>query len=323
MALYPVVPAVSDEASNKPRRRRGIDWNAPGRDRDLSLLMLAPAVFILVFTNLFPVLEALQTSFYLYDLSIPNATPLFIGLENYQRLLSDDAFLSSFRTTLIFVTIAVSAELILGIGLGLLITGRSPFVGILRVVLLLSFIMAPVAAGVLWRTLYNVSWGPINYFIELLGFPRQEFLASTVQALGAVIAVEVWQQVPPVAFVVAAGISSVPTEIYRAAAVDGANAWKRFWWITLPLVRPVIFVVLILRTMDAFKVFDIVATLTQGGPASATKLVSYHIWERGLRFLDIGYASAMSWLFLLVVFVISLFFIRALDRARAGTEAAP
>jgi ABC-type sugar transport system permease subunit len=115
---------------------------------------------------------------------------------------------------------------------------------------------------------------------------------------------------------VAAGISSVPPEIYRAAAADGAGPWKNFWWITLPLIRPVIFVVLILRTMDAFKVFDIVATLTQGGPAASTKLVSYLIWERGLRFLNIGYASAMSWLFLLVVFCISLIFIRALDRAR-------
>lgn len=320
MAIRPVASAVSGETPSGSRRRRGIDWNAPGRDRDLSLLMLAPAVFVLVFTNLLPVLESLQTSFYAYNLSIPNAIPTFLGLDNYVRLLSDDAFLSSFRTTLVFVTISVTLELIIGIALGLLITGNSPLVGVLRVVLLLSFIMAPVAAGVLWRTLYNVSWGPINYFIELLGFPRQEFLASTVQALGAVIAVEVWQQVPPVAFVVAAGITSIPTDIYRAASADGARAWKQFWWITLPLVRPVIFVVLILRTMDAFKVFDIVATLTQGGPASATKLLSYMIWERGLRFLDIGYASAMSWLFLLVVFAISLVFIRALDRARAGAE---
>lgn len=318
MTTRPLAPPGTPAQAARPRR--GIDWTAPGRDRDLSWLMLAPAILVLVFTNLLPVWEALQTSFYIYDLSIPNATPVFVGLENYLRLLSDSAFLESFRTTLIFVTVAVTIELILGIVLGLMITGQSPWVGLLRVSLLLSFIMAPVAAGVLWRTLYNVSWGPLNYFIELAGFPRQEFLASTVQALGAVIAVEVWQQVPPVAFVVAAGISGVPSEIYRAAAADGANAWKTFWWITLPLLRPVIFVVLILRTMDAFKVFDIVATLTQGGPASATKLVSYHIWERGLRFLDIGYASAMSWLFLLVVFAISLVFIRALDRARAGTE---
>lgn len=271
---------------------------------------------MLVVTNVYPTLNALWLSFFAYDASIPNATPVFVGFDNYRELVTTSTFLNTARITVTFVVVAVVLELIIGIGLGLLISRRRWFVGIARVALLLPFMLAPVAAGVLWRTLFNLSWGPIDWFLGQVGIPPQEFLASSSQALAAVIAVEVWQQVPPVAFVIAAGISSLPPEIYRAAAVDGASALQIFWRVTLPLLRPVILVVLLLRTMDAFKVYDIVATLTQGGPASETKVVSYLIWETGLRYLDLGSASAMSWAFLVVVFGISLLLIRALDRAR-------
>jgi multiple sugar transport system permease protein len=287
-----------------------------GADARTSLLLLAPAVVVLLVTNLYPTLNALWLSFFAYDASIPNATPVFVGLDNYHQLLTTSTFLNTARITVTFVLVAVVLELVIGITFGLLIARRRWFVGGVRVALLLPFMLAPVAAGVLWRTLFNVSWGPIDWLLGQIGIPPQEFLASPSQALAAVIAVEVWQQVPPVAFVVAAGISSLPPEIYRAAAVDGASARQTFWRVTLPLLRPVILVILLLRTMDAFKVYDIVATLTQGGPASETKVVSYLIWETGLRYLDLGAASAMSWAFLIVVFAISLLLIRALDRAR-------
>ncbi len=285
-------------------------------DTHASVLLLAPAIVLLLATNLYPTMNALWWSFYAYDASIPNATPVFVGLANYQQLLTETAFRNTARITLTFVLVAVTVELVLGIGLGLLIARSRWFVGPVRVALLLPFMLAPVAAGVLWRTLFNVSWGPLDWMLAQLGVPPQEFLASPAQALGAVIAVEVWQQVPPVAFVVAAGISSLPPELYRAASIDGASALQSFWRITLPLLRPVIFVILLLRTMDAFKVYDIVAMLTQGGPANQTKVASYLIWESGLRYLDLGYASAMSWAFLVVVFAVSLVLIRALDQAR-------
>jgi multiple sugar transport system permease protein len=281
--------------------------------------MLAPAVLVLLAVSAYPIAYTMYLSFFQYDASIPDAVPVFAGLDNYGKLLLDPAFLDSARLTLSFVVLAVSLELIAGVLIGLMISRTSPLLKALRVALLLPFIMAPVAAGVLWRTLFNVSWGPIDWFIGRLGLPPQQFLASPSQALWAVTTVEIWQQLPPVAFVVAAGYSSLPREVYLAAAVDGASAWQTFWRITLPLLRPFIFVILLLRTMDAFKVYDIIATLTQGGPASQTKLMSYLIWETGVRFLDLGRASAMSCIFLIAVFLVSLLFLRALNWARVQT----
>ena len=315
---------VKKGGAARPRPSSRLSLFASGLvgDRGISVLMLAPAVLVLLAINVYPILYTMYLSLFQYDASIPNAVPVFTGFENYRKLLSDANFISSARLTLTFVAMAVSVELVVGILIGLMISGRNPLIRAVRVALLLPFIMAPVAAGVLWRTLFNVSWGPIDWFIQHLGLPPQQFLASPSQALMAVTAVEIWQQLPPVAFVVAAGYSSLPQDVYLAAAVDGASVWQTFWRITLPLLRPVILVILLLRTMDAFKVYDIIATLTQGGPASQTKLVSYLIWESGVRFLDMGRASAMSCIFLIAVFLISLLFIRALTWARAQTGTA-
>jgi multiple sugar transport system permease protein len=155
----------------------------------------------------------------------------------------------------------------------------------------------------------------INAVAGLVGIPPQEWLGSPSQALPAVITVEIWQNLPVVAFILAAGIQSLPVDLYKAAHVDGASQWQIFTRITLPLLRPVILVLLLLRIMDAFKVFDIVFTMTYGGPGQTTELLSMLIYKTGLRFFQIGQASAMSWVFLVGIFLISLVFIRKLQRA--------
>ncbi len=166
----------------------------------------------------------------------------------------------------------------------------------------------------LWRTLFQSSYGVINWAIGLVGIPPQEWLGSPTQALPAVITVEVWQNLPVVTFILAAGIQSLPVDLYKAAQVDGASSWQIFRRITLPLLKPVILVLLLLRIMDAFKVFDIVFTMTYGGPGQTTELMSMLIYKTGLRFFQIGQASAMSWVFLIAIFIMSLFFIRRLDK---------
>jgi multiple sugar transport system permease protein len=174
--------------------------------------------------------------------------------------------------------------------------------------------MTPVVAGVLWRTLYHTTYGAVNFFLNLIGIASQPFVGDPKQALASVITVEIWQQLPVVVFILAAGIQSLPVDLYKAARVDGASSWQIFREITLPLLRPVILVVLLLRIMDAFRVFDIIWTLTFGGPGRTTELLSMLIYKTGLQFFQIGQASAMSWLFLLVIFFISIFFIRELQR---------
>jgi len=196
----------------------------------------------------------------------------------------------------------------------MLITSRIRAVGLVRTVMLFPLMVAPVVAGVLWRTLFHSTYGVINYAIGKVGIGPQEWLGSPSQALPAVITVEIWQNLPVVVFVLAAGIQSLPVDLYKAAEVDGASQWQIFRRITLPLLKPVIMVLLLLRVMDAFKVFDIVFTMTYGGPGQTTELLSMLIYKTGLKFFQIGQASAMSWVFLVIIFLISLVFIRNLDR---------
>lgn len=284
------------------------------RDRWMSIVFLAPSVLFLLFTSVYPLLYSLWLSFHDWNMTMPNSRPMWAGLDNYQALFQETAFRNSVRVTLVFVVVAVAIEFVLGMGLALLATSRVRAMGLIRTVLLFPLMMAPVVAGVLWRTLFHSTYGVINYLLNLVGIESQVWLGSPTQALPAVITVEIWQSLPVVAFVLAAGIQSLPMDLYKAAMVDGASRWQIFRNITLPLLRPVIIVLLLLRIMDAFKVFDIVFTLTYGGPGQTTELLSLLIYKTGLRFFQVGSASAISWVFLIVIFIISFFFIRKLER---------
>jgi len=284
------------------------------RERWVSVLFLAPSILFLLITSVYPLLYSLWLSFHSWNMMLPNSRPIWYGLDNYRNLWESEAFRNSIRVTLIFVVSAVTIEFVLGMGLALLATSRIRAIGLIRTVLLVPLMMAPVVAGVLWRTLFHSTYGVVNWLLDLVGIAPQPWLGSPSQALPAVITVEIWQNLPVVAFVLAAGIQSLPVDLYKAAAVDGASSWQVFRRITLPMLRPVIIVVLLLRIMDAFKVFDIVFTMTYGGPGQTTELLSMLIYKTGLRFFQIGQASAMSWVFLIVIFIISLFFIRKLQQ---------
>jgi multiple sugar transport system permease protein len=284
------------------------------RERLISVLFLAPSVLFLLLTSVYPLLNSLWLSLHSWNMMIPFSKPVWIGLQNYARLPSDPAFVNSVKITLTYVVAAVIIEFVLGMGLALLATSGVHAMGPIRTVLLFPLMMTPVVAGILWRTLFHSTYGVINHLIGLVGIAPQTWLGNPAQALAAVITVEIWQQLPVVTFVLAAGIQSLPVDMYKAAAVDGASRWQVFRLITLPLLRPVIIVVLMLRIMDAFKVFDIVFMLTYGGPGQTTEVLSLLIYKTGLKFFQIGQASAMSWLFLLFIFVISFFFIRELQR---------
>jgi multiple sugar transport system permease protein len=278
------------------------------------VLFLAPSVLFLLLTSVYPLLNSLWLSFHSWNMMIPFSEPVWYGVQNYSKLIHDAAFINSVKITLIYVVVAVTIEFILGMGLALLATSGVHAMGPIRTVLLFPLMMTPVVAGILWRTLFHSTYGVINHVVGLLGIPPQTWLGDPSQALAAVIMVEIWQQLPVVTFVLAAGLQSLPVDMYKAAAVDGASRWQVFYMITLPLLRPVIIVILMLRIMDAFKVFDIVFMLTYGGPGQTTEVLSLLIYKTGLKFFQIGQASAMSWVFLFFIFVISFFFIRELQR---------
>jgi multiple sugar transport system permease protein len=275
-----------------------------------SIAFLIPSGLFLLFAYVYPMLYSLVMSFFSYSMLIPGSRPVFTGISNYVNVLSNPAFLNSMRITFIFSAAAIFFEFFIGLFLALVMSANLKITGAFRVFMFIPLMIAPVVAGILWRNLYHSSYGVINYFISFFGIPPQTWLGNASQALPAVIAVEVWQQLPVFTFILAAGITAIPTELNKAALVDGCGRMRIFWHITLPLLKPAMAVAFLLRIIDTLRIFDIAYTMTQGGPGSATKFLSLHIYEKGLKFFDIGTAAAQSWIFLIIVLIIEIYFIR-------------
>ncbi len=284
------------------------------RERAIVWLFLSPALVFLLFAYVYPILYSFYMSFFQYNRLIPNSVPVFNGIKNFIDLATDTKVIDSFIRTVTFVGATVAVEFIFGMLVALLITSTLRGMQFLRGFFLIPLMMTPVVAGTLWRTLFSSLYGPINYFLNLMGIPGQEWLGSATLALPSIMAVEVWQQTPIVIFILAAGIQSLPVDIYKSAAVDGASKWQVFTRITLPLLKPVFFVALLLRIMDAFKIFDTVYVMTYGGPGKATELISMFIYKEGLKYFKIGRASALSIMFLILIFLISINFLRRIQK---------
>jgi multiple sugar transport system permease protein len=284
------------------------------KDRAVLWLFLSPAFIFILFANIYPICYTFFMSFFKFNRLIPGSIPEFYGLNNYIELIKNPIVRDSFVKTIYFVVITVIVEFVIAMLLALLVTTNLRGMQHLRAFFLIPFMMTPVVAGTLWRTLYDPMHGPINYFIQLFGFSSQSFLGSATLALPSIMVVEIWQATPVVVFILAAGIHSLPIDIYKAAAVDGASKWQIFIRITLPLIKPVFFIALLLRIMDAFKVFDTIYTITYGGPGKATELISMLIYKEGLKYFQIGRASALSVMFLIIIFLISINFLRRIRK---------
>lgn len=284
------------------------------KDRAILWLFLSPAFIFILFANIYPIFYTFIISFFKFNRLIPGSVPVFYGINNYIEIIKDPLVRSSILKTLYFVGATVAAEFIIGMLLALLITTSLRGMEYLRGFFLVPLMMTPVVAGTLWRTLFDPMHGPINYFLQLVGISSQDFLGSATRALPSIMAVEVWQATPVVLFILAAGIQALPVDIYKSAAVDGASKWQVFTRITLPLLKPVFFVALLLRIMDAFKVFDTIYTMTYGGPGKATELISMMIYKEGLKYFKIGRASALSVMFLIIIFLISINFLRRIQK---------
>jgi len=284
------------------------------KDRTILWLFLSPALVFLLFANVYPICYALYMSFFRYNRLIPNSVPVYNGITNFIELIKDPKVIDSFIRTITFVGITVVVEFVIGMILALLVTTSLRGMQHLRGFFLVPMMMTPVVAGTLWRTMYNSIYGPLNYFLSLVGLPPQEWLGSAKMALPSIMMVEVWQMTPIVIFILAAGIQALPVDIYKSAEVDGASKWQIFTRITLPLLRPVFFVALLLRIMDAFKIFDTVYVMTYGGPGKSTELISMFIYKEGLKYFKIGRASALSVMFLVLIFLISINFLRRIQK---------
>ncbi len=269
-----------------------------------------PAFITVSLVILLPILGTFAISLFRF---VTFSEPSFVGISNYLRLFSDEAFINSVLFTLKFVFFSVSAEIFLGILLALLINEKIPLRGLFRGVVLLPWVIPSVVSGRVWEIMFNYSYGFLNFIAEIVAGLRINWLGTEVGAFLSVVIADVWRTVPFVALIILAGLQSIPDEIYDQSKIDGAGPLSRFFFITLPMIDAFILTALIFRTVDALRVFDIVFVLTGGGPSGSTTPLTLYAYKYYLSG-DFGYGSAVSVILFLLTLLISLFLFRIVGR---------
>lgn len=288
-------------ATSRVIRRYG--WVAP----------MIPGMVFLIVISIYPTLYSLNASIYRWNLAA-SARRSLTGFRNYELLLTDPSFWHSVVVTLAYVAFAVALELALGLALALLFFRRFPGDHFLRALLILPMVVAPVVVGLLWRYMLNPQFGIVNYVMTLFGMPRVDFLGDPALALPTLIVIDVWQWTPFTFLILLAALQGVPEEVIEAARIDGARSKRILFDHILPMIRYPIAVALVLRLLDAFRVYDIVYMTTRGGPIDATETMSWQIYDLGFKSFDIGYAAAYSWLMLILVVAVSTVALKILFR---------
>ena len=279
-------------------------------DRLASWAFLTPTLVFLGITALLPLLYSLYLSFFRMKLNLPNQTPQFVGFENYARMLTDQLLHTSTWNTILFAVISVALETVLGLMVAMVICSDRRWARIVTSIFMIPMIMAPVAIGTLWRMMLDSSTGVINYLLSFLGIPSINWLSNPTSAMIGVMLVNVWQLTPWVTVICAAGLKALPSDCLQAGLMDGATSGQIFRHIVIPLIKPILVVVLMIRFIDAFKVFDTVYVMTNGGPGSATEMLPNYIYKQGLKFFDAGYAAALAIVFVLTMTLCTTLFLR-------------
>lgn len=271
-------------------------------------LFVAPALITLAGVTLYPVLYVLWLSLHrrllIFDIS------KFVGFENFGFLWRDERFWNAFGNTVYFTGVSVALELLLGLGIAVLLHRAFRGKGLMRTIILIPWAIPTVVSARMWEWLYNADFGLFNF---ILG-EKINWLGSPFLALNAAVFMDVWKTTPFVALLLMAGLQTIPTDLYQAARVDGASAWTIFRKVTLPLLKPVVMVVLIFRTLDAFRVFDAIYVLTGGGPANTTETLSIYAYKVLFQTLQFGYGSAIAITVFFCVGLITIGYVRLLRR---------
>ena len=280
----------------------------------LALIFSAPALLILAVTVLVPLAYAIYLSFHRYNLK--RAKRPFAGFRNYEKILTDDKFWDSLATSFIFAVSAVAVITVVAFFLALLLNQDYPGRGILRALLLIPWAIPDVVNALLWKWLLHPAFGVINALFQMGNIIDQyvAWLTTMPSAMIWVIIAYSWKNIPLATLLILAGLQTIPKTLHEAAELEGANAWKRTQYITLPLLRPTLTVVLIFETIFALKVFDIIYVLTSGGPGKSTTVLGWSIYINTFKKLDFGTGSALAMILGLITLFIAIVFYAFLDR---------
>jgi len=277
--------------------------------------LILPSLLIILGISLQPILSTLYLSVFESSRGI-NMERIFVGFGNYTALLSDSVFWVTIGRTLYFTLVSVGLELVLGLALAHLIHSHPPGWQFLRTSLIIPWAVPTIVNGTMWRWIYNADYGALNGLLLQLGLIDKyiPWLTKPDVAMNLVILADIWHSVPFIALILQAALATLPTDLEEAAAVDGANALQRFLLIRLPLLRPAILVALVIRTVEAFRVFDIIYVITNGGPAFGTVTISYLTYLETFSFGNVGRGSALSFLISIFTLIMAFIYIRVLYR---------
>lgn len=262
--------------------------------------LLLPAIIILLSLTVFPVLYSFVLSFKTFD-TYGKSTG-FAGLSNYKDVLTSSAFWNSLGITGFLTISVVSLEIVIGFIFAMIMKDGSKFMQYFRWLFIIPMIIAPLVVGIMFRLMLNEDMGIINYMLESIGLGSINWLGDPVLAVLSIIIVDIWQWTPMVFLIILAGLQSLPQDPYEAAMLDGASKFQIFKDITIPLLKPILIVAIVMRTMDALRMFDTMFILTGGGPGRATEVVSFLMFQSALRFSKYGFANAG----LIIVFIFTM-----------------
>jgi multiple sugar transport system permease protein len=286
------------------------------QERRFAIALFLPALAVLVVVTTVPLMYLVWSSFMRVNLSMPGMAG-FAGFENYTNMLRDPRFWNSLWLTVIYTASTVAAQIVVGLGLALLVLQIPRGQALMRVAAILPIVLAPVVVGLFWRTLVLAQdFGLVDLVTRALGLGSHNWLGDPQLALIMVIAIHTWQWTPFVFLVLLATLSSLPSDIYEAARIDRASAWKRFVHITLPLIRPTLVVVVILRMMVALSAFAAIFAATGGGPGSATEILNLYAYRTSFSDMNLGYGASLAVVMLVITLGVSLVLFRLRSAAR-------
>ncbi|GAB3152021.1 sugar ABC transporter permease [Microbacterium neimengense] len=314
MSLLEVETAAPDAPPEKPRRRRAprrpLNAGAPSHrgDARLAWVLIAPALVGFLVFAVYPTVRGIYLSFTEFRVLTP---PTWIGLDNYVELIGDDVFWASLSVTAYFVVAAVSMTMIVSV-LTAAVLHRLTRSTVIRGLIILPFLISGVVAATVWSWMLDTQLGIVNIVIEGLGGDAQQWLSSRALAIPSLALIHVWKNMGYTSIIIFAGLQTIPPQIYEAGRIDGASETQMFFRLTLPLLRPIIALVLVLNVIGAFQIFDIIAVTTKGGPANASNVLQMYIYDKAFGQFDFGYASAMSMALFAILIVITFLQMRLL-----------
>jgi multiple sugar transport system permease protein len=295
------------EQERKPREARARRHRS---DLLSALAFLSPTLMVLSAFVFFPIVFSFYLSFHSWNMFSP--TRPFVGLGNYSAIVQNPEFWSVLKNTAVYTLGTVPLNMLLSLVIAFFLNKKLAGKKLLRTMFFAPVVMSSVAAAVIWRWVYEPSFGLLNYCLAVFGIPGVNWLNNPTSAMFALILMGVWKSFGFNMVLFSAGLQGIPAHYYEAAQIDGAGRWHQFWNITIPLLSPTTFFVLVMSMIGSFQVFDTVYVLTSGGPLGSTKVLVFYLYEQAFKFFDMGYASAVAYLLFAVVFILTMLQMRYL-----------